>query len=448
LNLKSDNGVTIIGGGLAGCEAAYQLSKRGVRVTLYEMRYTGKDELPSRTTPAHQTGLLAELVCSNSLKSVETANAHGLLKAELETLDSLIVGTAKQCAVPAGKALAVDRTGFARLMTGKIRALPGVTLRDEEVTGIPDGPAVIASGPLTSDALAGSIRSFAGRDSLFFYDAIAPIVAADTLDYSRMFKGSRNADDGDYWNCPLTKDQYRSFAGELAAARRHRPRDFEAGHFYEGCLPVEVMAERSIDSLRFGMMKPVGLFNPHEGRRPYAVLQLRQENAAGTMFNLVGFQTQLAHDEQRRVFSMIPGLEQAEYLRFGSMHRNTYLNAPGLMSTAMQSCSRPGLFFAGQLTGVEGYVESAAMGLISGINMARWLEGKGATCPPETTMAGQLCRYVGAAKETAKPFQPMNANFGLLPVLDAPPRDKKERNAAYAARSLADMDIWVTGLDA
>jgi methylenetetrahydrofolate--tRNA-(uracil-5-)-methyltransferase len=415
------------------------------------MRYTGKEELPPKTTPAHQTGLLAELVCSNSLKSVETANAHGLLKAELERLDSLVVKAAKLSAVPAGKALAVDRTGFARLMTERICALPGVTLSGEEMTGIPEGPAIIASGPLTSDALAGSIRSFVGRDSLFFYDAIAPIVAADSLDYSRMFKASRNADDGDYWNCPLTSDQYRSFVTELAAAQRHRPHDFEAGRWYEGCLPVEVMAERSPDSLRFGMMKPIGLFNPHEGRRPYAVLQLRQENAAGTMFNLVGFQTQLTQEEQRRVFSMIPGLEQAEYLRFGSMHRNTYLNAPGLLSTAMQSCSRPGLFFAGQLTGVEGYVESAATGLIAGINLALLLGNEGTKCPPETTMAGQLCRHVGCgtgrAEKATKSFQPMNANFGLLPVLGAPPRDKRERNAAYAARSLADLDAWITGLD-
>lgn len=446
--ILSNKSAIIIGGGLAGCEAAWQLIKRGVRVTLYEMRYTGKDEIAPRTTPAHQTGLLAELVCSNSLKSVETANAHGLLKAELERLDSLVVKAAKLCAVPAGKALAVDRTGFARLMTEQIVALPGVTIRSEEMTGIPEGPSIIASGPLTSDALADSIRSFAGRDSLFFYDAIAPIVAADSLDYTKMFKGSRYSDDGDYWNCPLTKDQYRSFVEELVTARRHQPHDFEAGRWYEGCLPVEVMAERSRDSLRYGMMKPIGLFNPHEGRRPYAVLQLRQENAAGTMFNLVGFQTQLAQGEQRRVFSMIPGLEQAEYLRYGSMHRNTYLNAPGLLSPAMQSNSRPGLFFAGQLTGVEGYVESAAMGLIAGINMALWLDGKGTKSPPETTMTGQLCRYVGAAKETVKSFQPMNANFGLLPVLDAPPRDKKERNAAYAARSLADLDAWIATLDA
>ncbi|MDI6740506.1 MAG: methylenetetrahydrofolate--tRNA-(uracil(54)-C(5))-methyltransferase (FADH(2)-oxidizing) TrmFO [Candidatus Edwardsbacteria bacterium] len=439
--ILSNKSAIVIGGGLAGCEAAYQLAKRGVRVTLYEMRYTGRDKLPPKTTPAHQSGLLAELVCSNSLKSTELSNAHGLLKAELELLNSLIVKTAKLSAVPAGKALAVDRIRFAQLVTERIAQHEAVTIRPEEAKEIPETPAVIASGPLTSETLADRIARFAGKDNLFFYDAIAPIVSADSLDYGKMFKGSRYSDDGQYWNCPLTKDRYRSFVSELAAAQRHRPHDFEAGHFYEGCLPVEVMAERSRDSLRFGMMKPIGLFNPHEGRRPYAALQLRQENASGTMFNLVGFQTQLARNEQKRVFSMIPGLERAEYLRFGSMHRNTYLNAPGLLLPTMQSTSRPDLFFAGQLTGVEGYVESAASGLIAGINLARALAGKETKSPPETTMTGQLCRYV--AVSGSKSYQPMNANLGLLPPLDTPIREKPQRNQALSKRSLGDLAAWI-----
>jgi len=440
LNLKLDNSVTIIGGGLAGCEAAYQLAKRGVRVTLYEMRYTGRDEPAPVTTPAHRTGLLAELVCSNSLKSVEPANAHGLLKAELKLLDSLIVKTAKLCAVPAGKALAVDRAGFARLVTERIAALPGVTIRQEEATAIPDGPCIVASGPLTSDALASGIAAFAGADNLFFYDAIAPIVSADSLDQAKMFRGSRYSDDGQYWNCPLTKQQYRDFVAALAGAERHRPHGFEAGHYFEGCMPVEALAERGPDALRFGMMKPVGLFNPHEGRRPYAVLQLRQENAAGTMYNLVGFQTQLAQGEQRRVFGMVPGLERAEFLRYGSMHRNSYLNAPGLLLPTLQAAARPSLFFAGQLTGVEGYVESTASGLLAGINAALLLDGKTPVSPPLTTMIGQLCHHVSAPP--ARPFQPMNANFGLLPPLGRDYPTKRERNQAHARRSLEDLRFF------
>lgn len=431
--------VTVVGGGLAGCEAAYQLAKRGLRVTVFEMRYTGRDERPPVTTPAHQSGLLAELVCSNSLKSVETANAHGLLKAELELLDSLVVRTAKLSAVPAGKALAVDRTGFARLMTEQIGSLPGVTIKQEEVAAIPAAPAIIASGPLTSDRLAAELARAFGAANLFFYDAIAPIVAAESLDTGRMFRGSRNSDDGEYWNCPLTKQQYQDFAVALVRAERHRPHGFEAGHYYEGCLPVEALAERNINSLRFGMMRPIGLFNPHEGRRPYAVVQLRQENAAGTMYNLVGFQTQLAQYEQRRVFALLPGLERAEYLRYGSMHRNTYLNAPGLLTAALQCIPRPGLFVAGQLTGVEGYAESAAAGLVAGINLARLLGGGEAAVPPETTIIGQLCRHVATA---AGPYQPMNANFGLLPPPAAAARDKRERNAAHAERSLRDLRAW------
>jgi len=433
--------VAVIGGGLAGCEAAWQLAKRGVRVTLYEMRFTGKDELPPATTPAHQTGLLAELVCSNSLKSLETANAHGLLKAELALLDSLVVGTAKRCAVPAGKALAVDRGAFARAMTDRIAAQPAIAIEPSEVCDIPAGPTAIASGPLTSGALAAALSRLFGRDNLFFYDAIAPIVAADSLDLGPLFRGNRNSDDGDYLNAPLTKDQYRAFVAELAAARRHRPHGFEEGRWFEGCLPAEVMAERSKDSLRFGPMKPVGLFDPREGRRPYAVLQLRRENAAGTMYNLVGFQTQLARDEQRRVFGLVPGLERAEYLRYGSMHRNTYLNAPGLLQPTLQAAGRPDLLVAGQLAGVEGYVESAAMGLLAGINLARLLRGEPATVPPETTIIGQLARHVSGGGRGG--YQPMNANFGLLPPLASPVRDKRDRNQAFAGRSLLDLEDWI-----
>jgi methylenetetrahydrofolate--tRNA-(uracil-5-)-methyltransferase len=431
--------IIVIGGGLAGCEAAHQLAQRGHRVKLYEMRYSGRPEKPGICTPAHQTGLLAELVCSNSLKSEETSNAHGLLKAELKMLDSLILRCAEDCRVPAGKALAVDRERFAKAVTEAVSKNENIEVIPEESPEIPAGPTIVASGPLTSDRLAAKISELTGTGSLFFYDAIAPIVSADSLDRGKMFKASRYSDEeGEYWNAPLTKQQYQDFVGELARAQKHEMHGFEAGHFYEGCLPVEELARRDTNALRFGMMKPVGLYNPHEGRRPYAVLQLRQENSAGTMFNLVGFQTQLRTGEQRRVFGMIPGLEKAEFLRYGSMHRNTFLHGPSLLNPGMQSRSRNGLFFAGQLTGMEGYVESVASGLVAGINLHLHLKGREGAVPPETTMTGALCRYVSQGGK-GKDFQPMNANFGLLPKLENDIQGKKDRYRAYASRALNDM---------
>jgi len=435
--------ITIIGGGLAGCEAAYQAAKRGLTVNLYEMRYTGNDQPSELHTPAHETGLLAELVCSNSLKSVEKTNAHGLLKAELEMMDSLILQCARETAVPAGKALAVDRTEFARLVTAQIATNKNITVIGREMTELPEGPLIVASGPLTSERFAKTLAGFTGGDNLFFYDAIAPVISVESLDPKKMFLASRYSDEpGQYWNCPLSKVQYLEFVEQLVKAERHLPHDFEKGHFYEGCLPVEVMAERNVNSLRFGMMKPVGLFDPSENRRPYAVLQLRQENKEGNMLNLVGFQTQLTQAEQRRIFRMIPALEQAEFYRYGSIHRNTYLRSPGLIKPSMQTKSNDKIFFAGQITGVEGYLESVAMGLLAGINAVRFCAGKELAFAPEHTMTGSLARYVSDV-EKAKNFQPMNANFGLLSPMDDPPRSKKERYAAYAERSLKTMEEFI-----
>ncbi|HAD81883.1 MAG: methylenetetrahydrofolate--tRNA-(uracil(54)-C(5))-methyltransferase (FADH(2)-oxidizing) TrmFO [Candidatus Edwardsbacteria bacterium RIFOXYD12_FULL_50_11] len=442
MQIQADR-ITIIGGGLAGCEAAYQAVKRGLAVDLYEMRFAGPGARSEFRTPAHETGLLAELVCSNSLKSVERTNAHGLLKAELEMMDSLILRCARETAVPAGKALAVDRMEFARRVTDRIASDKNIKVIGREVTELPDGPLIVASGPLTSDEFAQSLARFAGGENLFFYDAIAPVVSAESLDHKKMFRASRYSDEpGQYWNCPLSKTQYLEFVEQLVRAERHLPHDFEKGHFYEGCLPVEVMAERNVNSLRFGMMKPVGLIDPAENRRPYAVLQLRQENRGGTTLNLVGFQTQLTQPEQRRIFRMIPALERAEFYRYGSIHRNTYLRSPGLIQSTMQSRSNDKIFFAGQITGVEGYVESAAMGLLAGINAGRYSAGKELVSAPEHTVTGSLARYVSDA-EKGKDFQPMNANFGLLPPLDDPPRAKKERYVAYAERSLKVMEEFV-----
>ncbi|MBI4727079.1 methylenetetrahydrofolate--tRNA-(uracil(54)-C(5))-methyltransferase (FADH(2)-oxidizing) TrmFO [candidate division TA06 bacterium] len=440
MNLKT---ISIIGGGLAGCEAAYQAARRGHRVNLYEMRFTGKSDRPVLNTPAHQTGLLAELVCSNSLKSTEPGNAHGLLKGELARLDSLLLKCARKVSLPAGKALAVDRDKFALAVTLAIGSDPNIKIISEEQVAIPEGPTVIASGPLTSEKFSRALVSMLGEEGLFFFDAIAPIVEAGSLDHSKMFKASRYSDEeGQYWNAPLSKKQYHEFVKQLAAAERHQPRDFEAGHYYEGCLPVEALAERNVNSLRFGMMKPVGLFNPHEGRRPYAVLQLRQENLEGTMFNLVGFQTLLKISEQQRIFRMIPGLEQAHFLRYGSMHRNTYLQGPSVLHATMQSKARDDLFFAGQLTGVEGYGESIATGLLAGINVSRHLKDQPLLIPPPLTMLGALCKYVSEGG-TGKSFQPMNANFGLLPPLENSGHSKKQRSEVYSQRALKAMEGFV-----
>ena len=432
--------LVVIGGGLAGSEAAWQAAERGMQVTLYEMR-------PGKSTPAHVTDRLAELVCSNSLGSNLVDRASGLLKEELRRLGSLIMQAAQVSAVPAGGALAVDRHLFATTVTERIEAHPRITLVRQEVTRLPDGPAVVATGPLTSEALSGEIAQLTGQAHLYFYDAMAPIVAADSIDMTVAFRGSRygrgELEGGDYINCPLDEEQYRAFVAALAEAETIPLRQFERedARFFEGCLPVEEMARRGADVLAYGPMRPVGLINPHTGERPFAVVQLRQDNLAATLYNMVGFQTNLRWGEQDRVFRMIPGLERAEFVRYGQMHRNTFINAPQLLKPTMQFKGRDGLFFAGQITGVEGYIGNAATGWVAGVNAARWVQGCEPVCLPRETMIGALCHYVSHAEPDT--FQPMKANFGLLPPLSPPVRRKRERYRAYAARALQALDEWV-----
>ena len=427
----------MIGGGLAGCEAAWALAERGVRVTLHEMR-------PVRMTPAHQTETLAELVCSNTFKSVEPSHAHGLLKAEMRLLGSIVLQAADEARIPGGSALAVDRVVFAKGVQQRVLSHPNITLVRGEVTELPS-PAIIATGPLTSDALATAITNRLTVQSLAFFDAIAPIVSADSLDYSRLFKASRYGKGGgdDYWNAPLTQSEYEAFVSALITGEQYVPgHEFDKTPYFEGCLPVEEMAQRGIETLRFGPMKPIGLVDPRAGARgePYAVVQLRQEDRAAQMWNLVGFQTRLKTGAQQRIFRTIPGLEQAEFLRFGSIHRNTYLNAPAVLSQHLAARDEPLLLFAGQLTGVEGYTESAATGMMAGINLARLLAGDEPLIPPATTMLGALYRYL---RETEpKRFQPMNANFGLMEPLENAPRDKFKKKEALAARALASMAVF------
>lgn len=436
----------MVGGGLAGCEASWQLAQQGIGVDLYEMRFTGGPEPSPRTTPAHATGLLSELVCSNSLKSVDPSNAHGLLKAELKTLGSLIIPAAEACAVPAGKALAVDRLMFAQEVTRRILAHPKIRVVSEEYQQIPTSPAIIATGPLTSEGMSQALADLLGGQGLYFYDAIAPIVSAESLDLARMHQASRYQEgEGDYLNIFLDRDGYYKFIEALLSARRHRPHGFEEGCYFEGCLPLEVIAQRGRDSLRFGLMKPVGLRDPSTGRRPFAAVQLRKEDRDGTMFNLVGFQTQLAQDEQRRVFRMLPGLEKADFLRYGSLHRNTFIDSPRHLKESFESKARTGLFLAGQLCGVEGYVESAAAGLIAGLCCALWLAERKPSIPPQETMSGALARYV-ARGPAAGPFQPMNANLGLLPPLEQRIVDKRKKGQALAARSLEALKRWMADL--
>jgi methylenetetrahydrofolate--tRNA-(uracil-5-)-methyltransferase len=387
--------------------------------------------------------MLAELVCSNSLKSDEPSNAHGLLKAELRLMGSLIVSAAERCSVPAGKALAVDRSMFAEEVTARLSAHPNLRVVPGEVGEIPGTPAIVATGPLTSDAMSAALAGLLGSEGLFFFDAIAPIVSAESLDASKMFSATRYGGEGDYLNAPLNRESYYKLIDELLSARRHPPHGFEEGRYFEGCLPVEVVAERGRDSLRFGLMKPVGITDPATGKRPFAVVQLRREDRAGTMHNLVGFQTQLAREEQRRVFRMLPGLERAEFLRYGSMHRNTYIDSPHVLSETMEARGRPGVFIAGQLCGVEGYVESAASGLVAGINCWRHMHGEPLLVPPMETMIGALCRYVAAGPVSGH-FQPMNANFGLLPELPHRFRDKRQKGAAFAERSLVRLGEWLS----
>ena len=430
----------VVGGGLAGCEAAWQLAERGNRVTMHEMR-------PVRTTPAHRTADLAELVCTNSFKSSDPSNAHGLLKREMRALGSILLESADRCAVPAGTALAVDRTAFARAMSERIESHPNIMIERGEIADIPDSPCIIATGPLTSNALATRIAELLGDDGLAFYDAIAPIVADDSIDTSIAFLASRwgKGEGDDYLNCPMDRDEYIAFLEALRAADVYPGHDWESIPYFEGCLPIEVMAERGEDTLRFGPMKPVGLRDPRTGRRPYAVVQLRREDRSGQMWNLVGFQTRLRTGEQRRIFRMIPGLANAEFLRTGSIHRNTYLNFPARLNPYGAPPARPDVIFAGQLTGVEGYTESAASGILAGINMDRLLNGLEPTVPPPTTMLGALYRWLNEA--TPKEFQPMNSNFGLIEPLAEHIRDKGARRAKVVERAGSDFDGWRSGLD-
>ena len=434
---------TVLGGGLAGCEAAWALAERGVRVTLVEMR-------PVRTTPAHQTDRLAELVCSNSFKSTETGNAHGLLKAELRLLGSILLRCADEARVPGGAALAVDRAVFSERATELVGGHPNVTLVREEATSLPD-PGIVATGPLTSDLLATAITAAVGNDALAFYDAIAPIVSADSLEFEQLFKASRygKGEGADYWNAPFTRDEYEAFIAALTAADQYPGHDVggvDRVPYFEGCLPVEELAARGKDTLRFGPMKPVGLSDPKTGREAYAIVQLRQEDQAGQLWNLVGFQTRLRHGEQARVFRTIPGLEHAEFLRYGSIHRNSYLNTPQSLSAHLALRDRPTTLFAGQITGVEGYTESLGTGLLCGLNLARLLRGRPPLVPPPTTMLGALLAYLREADPGN--FQPMNANFGLLAPLENVPRDKAKKRALLAERAMGEMAVFVRAIEA
>lgn len=429
--------VTVLGAGLAGCEAAWQLAKRGIPVVLYEMK-------PQKFSPAHKSQGLAELICSNSLKASRIDSAAGLLKEEMRRLGSLLVPCAEQCAVPAGGALAVDRDQFSRLVTQAIENEPRIALRREEVTELPAGPVIVATGPLTSEPLAEKILALCGG-ALSFFDAAAPIVTRESLDMDHCFTASRygreeEGSQGDYVNCPMNKEEYDRFVDALVTAERAPVHSFDARDpkVYEGCMPIEVLASRGHDAIRFGPMKPVGLKDPRTGHRPWAVLQLRTENREKTLFNLVGFQTNLKFGEQKRVFGMIPGLAHAEFVRYGVMHRNTFLNSPALLDGDFSFRRRPGLYFAGQITGVEGYMESAGSGILAGINLARRLNGREPLLLPETTMLGALSRHV--SQYAGKDFQPMGANFGVLPPLPEKIRDKRQRYMALSQRALCDLE--------
>ena len=424
--------ITIIGGGLAGCEAAWQVARHGGRVRLFEMR-------PEQRTPAHKTDQLAEIVCSNSLKSDKPYNASWLLKEELRTLGSFLLQVADRTRVPAGGALAVDRSRFSTAVTEAIEAEPNVELIRREVSGIPDGGIVIvASGPLTSSSLSQSIRDFCGQEHLYFYDAISPIVDAVSIDEEKVFRASRYGKaDGDYLNCPMNRTEYEQFYEALISAKSVEVHEFEETRYFEACLPIEELARRGIDTLRFGPMKPVGLDDPRTGKRPYAVVQLRQEDLMETSYNIVGFQNHLKFPEQRRVFRMIPGLGNAEFLRLGQIHRNTYINAPVILSPTMASRKEERILFAGQLAGTEGYIENIATGMVAGVNAARLSKGDSMLTFPAVTAVGALCRYVSTPQ---KHFAPMNINFGLLPPLDTPERlPKAERQKRACERALESL---------
>jgi methylenetetrahydrofolate--tRNA-(uracil-5-)-methyltransferase len=432
--MTSEFHITIIGGGLAGCEAAWQLLRRGNRVILYDMK-------PHSYSPAHKSPDLAELVCSNSLRSNSMDNAVGLLKEEMRMMDSLIMEAADATAVPAGKALAVNRNDFSRYIEEKLSTQEKLKIIREEIFDIPmNSTVIVATGPLTSDALARSISSLTGSEHLYFYDAISPIIEGDTIDYDKVFRASRyENDEGDYLNCPLERDEYESFWKTLMEGEKISLRPFEELRFFSGCLPIEIMAVSGINTLAFGPMKPVGLINPKTGKQPFAVVQLRQEDKAGILFNIVGFQTKLTWPEQRRIFRMIPGLEKAEFARYGSIHRNTFINSPSLLKKTLQLKTRDDIFFAGQITGVEGYVESAAMGLVAGLSASSYLNGKELTPFPQTTALGSLLRHI--TREDHKNFQPMNVNFGLFPPLSHKV-PKKDRGHHYAQRSLEALKDW------
>lgn len=424
--------VTVIGAGLAGSEAAWQLAVRGVQVTLYEMR-------PQASSPAHHTEQFAELVCSNSLRAANIENAVGLLKEEMRRMNSLIMTCADATAVPAGGALAVDRHKFSAMVTATLEAHPNVRVVREEVTSIPDeGIVIIATGPLTAPVLGEKIKALTGSNDFYFYDAAAPIVTAESLNYDKVFAASRyDKGDADYLNCPMTKEEYEAFWQALTTAEAVQPKEFEKEIYFEGCMPVEIMAARGVDTLRFGPLKPVGLVDKRTGVESYAVVQLRKENKDATMFNLVGFQTHLKWGEQKRVFQMIPGLEHAEFVRYGVMHRNTYINSPELLNHAFQLKKEPRLFFAGQMTGVEGYLESAASGLMAGLQAMRYGRGEALIDFPKTTAMGGLSHYISAYEGSN--FQPMNINFGIMEPWPGKIRKKKEKNALIAARALEEL---------
>lgn len=431
--------ITIVGGGLAGSEAAWQAANAGATVRLVEMR-------PAVRTPVHQTGNLAELVCSNSLKSNLLTNAAGLLKEEMRRLDSLIVAAGDAASVPAGEALAVDRDLFAGYITAKLEGHPNVTLVREEAAAIDEGRVhIIATGPLTSETLAAEVGRLTGQSQLFFYDAVAPTIDASTINYSKVFKASRyDKGDAAYLNCPFTRDEYEAFYDALVHAELAPVHEHEAKTpYFEGCLPIEVLAARGPKTLSFGPMKPVGLTDPRTGRRPWAALQLRQENRAATLYSMVGFQTRLKWGEQKRVFRMIPGLENAEFVRYGVIHRNTYIQSPQVLTETLQMRQYPNVFFAGQITGVEGYVESAATGILAGRNAARHVQGQPLLSLPNMTMLGALADYV--AHYDGKDFQPMNANWGIVPPLSDRVRDKKEKNRLLGERGLAALDAFLAG---
>ncbi|MER1934350.1 MAG: FADH(2)-oxidizing methylenetetrahydrofolate--tRNA-(uracil(54)-C(5))-methyltransferase TrmFO [Priestia megaterium] len=428
--------INVIGAGLAGSEAAWQIAKRGLKVRLYEMR-------PVKQTPAHHTDKFAELVCSNSLRANTLTNAVGVLKEEMRLLDSVIIRSADECAVPAGGALAVDRHEFAARVTESVKNHPNVTVVNEEITEIPQGPTVIATGPLTSKDLSEQLRALTSEDYLYFYDAAAPIIEKDSIDMDKVYLKSRyDKGEAAYLNCPMTKEEFHRFHEALINAETVPLKEFEKEIYFEGCMPIEVMASRGEKTMLFGPMKPVGLEDPKTGKRPYAVVQLRQDDAAGTLYNIVGFQTHLKWGAQKEVLSLIPGLENAEVVRYGVMHRNTFINSPKLLKPTYQYRERDDLFFAGQMTGVEGYVESAASGLMAGMNAARLVLGEELIVMPQETAIGSMAHYI--THTSAKNFQPMNANFGLFKELEVRIKNKQERNETLAKRALETIQNFTT----